>query len=62
MILEDQDLDFDSEWTVEMAGYEHLEAESERCSNSEIGLVMGDFADCDNWALEDFSDLLHGMA
>ncbi len=62
MILEDQHSDSDSEWAVEMAEYEHLEAEAEGCSNSEIGLVMGDFADCDNWALEDFSDLLHGMA
>ncbi len=62
MILEEQHLESDSEWAVDMADYEPLEAESDRCSNSEIGLVMGDFADCDNWALEDFSDLLHGMS
>ena len=62
MILEDQHLESDSEWAVDMADYEHLEAEPERCSNNEIALDMGDFADCDNWALEDFSDLFHGMA
>jgi hypothetical protein len=62
MILEEKNSDTDTEWSLDMAEFEGPEAEIERDDSSEIALVMGDFADCDNWSLDDFSDLINGIA